>query len=149
MKKKKLSAGIIALLIIISGACNDWKAEEESDVKQTVVAEENAATENDKEENTGEEELVGEGIHIDGLQGQLSYYPDYRMWGVRHVVPGTIDSVDLYLIKDGVGDLPEDASITDVSIEVVFSGDYYPSSIQSPLGALTIYYITNFRYEKI
>jgi hypothetical protein len=139
MRDKRIFRGIIAVLVVIMGSCSDKKTVEEFDYKQTVVAEEGTAT-----EGSTDESATGEVTHITDLSGILSYYPDYQKWSVRYTIPGTIDSVNLYLIKDGMSDLS-----TNTSIDVLFSGDSFPSAFKSPLGGLTIYYITNFKYKQI
>jgi hypothetical protein len=93
---------------------------------------------------TTDEDVTGESTHVTDLSGTLSYYPGYQMWGVRHTIPGTIDSVDLYLIKEDMKDLS-----TDTSLAVVFSGDYFLSKLKPSLGGLTIYNIINFKYKQL
>jgi hypothetical protein len=147
MKEKRLSIsiGIITALVVLLGACNDKKTVEDFDGKQTVVVEETTTKESATEdEGTTGGEVTGEITRITDLAGILSYYPDYQMWGVQYVIPGTIDSVDLYLIKEDVKDLS-----ANTSIKVVCSGDAFLSNIESPLGGLTIYYITHFTYKQI
>ncbi|MDR1380177.1 MAG: hypothetical protein LBJ47_01715 [Tannerella sp.] len=76
--------------------------------------------------------------------GILSYFTDYGMWGISVSVSGTIDNVNLYLIKD----FKEDISLETV-VRVTFSGNYYPSDKKSPIGGMEIFYIdiTTLRYE--
>jgi hypothetical protein len=139
MRKKRIKIGIITVLAVILGSCVDKKTEEEFESKQPVVVEDSATS-----KGTTNEDVTGESTHVTDLSGTLSYYPDYQMWGVRHTIPGTIDSVDLYLIKDDMKDLS-----TDTSLSVVFSGDYFPSKLKPSLGGLTIYIITNFKYNPL
>ncbi|MDR1357006.1 MAG: hypothetical protein LBJ58_04980 [Tannerellaceae bacterium] len=142
MRITRISIGVIIVFSTTLGSCNDKKAAEEFGGKQTTVVEEVTDGENATDEGVTGGDLTGESASITDLQGTLSYYPDYAMWGVRHAIPGTIDSVDLYLIKDGTGDMPADTSIS-----VIFSGDSFLSDIKAPMAGLTIYYITNFQYK--
>jgi hypothetical protein len=80
------------------------------------------------------------------MHGILSYYPDYGMWGITISISGTIDVVNLYLIRD----FRNADALSKESVGMVkFSGKYYPSDRQSPLGGQKIFYIdiTALNYE--
>jgi hypothetical protein len=82
------------------------------------------------------EEVPVSGETVTGLSGVLSYYAQHKMWGISHVIPGTIDSENVYLIKEFDDNLPKETKR-----EVIFSGTCYPSDKTSPIGGLTIFYI--------
>jgi hypothetical protein len=122
MKEKIISIVIVAVFAVILGSCDDNKGAEEPGIT-----------------------LAGEGTHIAGLTGRLYYSSYYKMWVAKYAYPGTIDSVDEYLIIDGI----DDEVPTNTSISVTFSGDYYQSGLGSAVAGRTIYYITNFKYKQI
>ncbi|MDR1257798.1 MAG: hypothetical protein LBK65_00760 [Tannerellaceae bacterium] len=124
MKEKIISIAIIAVLAVIAVACNDKETAEEPG-------------------NNGVREGTAEEGTITGLPGRLSYYPDYQMWGIEYVYPGSIDAIDIYLIKDGIdGELP-----VYTSVSVTFSGDYSLTELRYHIATSTVYYLTNLKYK--
>ena len=77
-----------------------------------------------------------ETIAVDGIQGTMLYVEEASMWGVRHVQPGTIDCVDIYLIENVSGSLRKDGR------QVTFSGSVMPSELKSPVAGTTYYCVT-------
>jgi hypothetical protein len=72
---------------------------------------------------------------IENVTGRLHYYDEIKMWGIEYGYPGSIDSVDIYLIKEGKDYFEEGK-------EVTVSGFCYRTEGPLPaIGGLTYYYI--------
>jgi hypothetical protein len=72
---------------------------------------------------------------IENRTGRLHYYDEIKMWGIEYGYPGSIDSVDIYLIKEGKDYFEEGK-------EVTVSGFCYRTEGPLPaIGGLTYYYI--------
>jgi hypothetical protein len=84
---------------------------------------------------------------IENVTGILYYSSEMKMWQIQYVYPGTIDSVDVYLIKETTKDFHFEEGK-----KVTASGYCYlaemPSSSPVVVGT-TVYYIitTNLAYE--
>jgi hypothetical protein len=82
---------------------------------------------------------------IKDITGILCYSNESKMWGVRYGYPGTIDNVDIYLIKNSA----ENFHFVE-NKKVKISGDCYLTDALFPVPAgTTVYYIiiANLAYE--
>jgi hypothetical protein len=82
---------------------------------------------------------------IENVTGILHYSSEMEMWEIQYGYPGTIDSVDVYLIKETNEDFHfEEGKKVTVSGSCYFAEVSYPV----PVGT-TVYYITitNLTYE--
>jgi hypothetical protein len=80
---------------------------------------------------------------IENVTGRLHYSSELKMWEIQYYYPGSIDSVDIYLIKEGKDYFEEGK-------EVTVSGFCYLTEVPLPaIGGMTYYYIiiTNLTYE--
>ncbi|MDR1202165.1 MAG: hypothetical protein LBL58_11150 [Tannerellaceae bacterium] len=83
---------------------------------------------------------------IENVTGTLRYYNEADIWAIHYYYPGTIDSADLYLIKDTNNDFSFEEGK-----KVTVSGSCYlleEESFSVPVGT-TVYYIiiTDLTYE--
>jgi hypothetical protein len=79
---------------------------------------------------------------IENRTGRLHYSDELKMWEIQYGYPGSIDSVDIYLIKEGKDYFEEGK-------EVTVSGFCYRTEVPLPaIGGMTYYYIviTNLTY---
>jgi hypothetical protein len=79
------------------------------------------------------EETSGDDLEL--KSGYFSYSPEFEKWVIWYHIPGTIDSVNIYLISNPEKDYPEGIS------EVQFSGAASLSGIPPMMGGQTIYNI--------
>jgi hypothetical protein len=70
------------------------------------------------------------------VRGILHYNSSSERWEINYVQPGTIDAVDVYVVKKYKITSPEN-----YRKEVEATGSCYPSDEKSPLGGHTVYYI--------
>ena len=99
--KKNIIKGIFALCVIL--ACFSCK-------KDNLLI-----------DLTGESDKT-----IKNTPGTLGYSEDFKMWRVRHSIPGTIDSVDIYLITE----MPDRKFTFEEGKQVSVSGFCYRISSQ-------------------
>jgi hypothetical protein len=79
-------------------------------------------------------ELVGENTTesnkvIENISGTLRYYEEVNMWSIIHFIPGTIDSEEIYLIRD----IPNNEFSFEEGKRVFVSGLCYKISDQEVL----------------
>jgi uncharacterized protein (UPF0128 family) len=83
---------------------------------------------------------------IENVTGTLHYFDEAKMWGIYYYYPGTIDSVDTYLIKE----TDKDFNFEEGKKVTVSGACYRVEEPPFPLtGGQTVYYIivTKLTYE--
>ncbi|MDR0748248.1 MAG: hypothetical protein LBF62_01595, partial [Tannerellaceae bacterium] len=92
-------------------------------------------------------EITEPDMIIENREGILRYSKDAKMWSIRYGYPGTIDSEDIYLIKE----TDEDFRFEEGK-KVIVSGSCFPAEkglVIVPAGTMVYYIVTtNLKYER-
>jgi hypothetical protein len=94
---------------------------------------------------TGSDEMGEPDKTIENVSGTLHYFNEIKMWGIQYYYPGTIDSMDTYLIKEANKDFHFEEGK-----KVRVSGSCYLVE-EAPfpvLGGETVYYIIIWKVER-
>lgn len=70
---------------------------------------------------------------VENTSGTLHYYDAIKMWGVYYIIPGTIDSGEIYLITE----MPDNKFSFEEGKQVLMSGSCYKISSREVLDLTT------------